>query len=617
MEKILIVVGAILLIVAVTEIAPRIRVPAALALVVIGAAIGIMPIVPALHLDPEWILVGVLPPLLYAAAVQMPAMEFRRDFGTISALSVLLVLVSALALGFFFWAVVPGIGLATGVALGAIVSPTDAVATSIAKKLGVPSRVTAVLEGESMLNDATSLVLLRAAIAATAATISFWGVLVNFAYAVVLAVAIGAVVGMLNLRVRARVHDPAVNTAISFTVPFLAYLPTEELGASGLVAAVTAGLITGAGATRFLTPRHRISDTQNWRMVAMLAEGGVFFLMGLELFGLMGDVVNEHNGVQHAVWLGLAALGVALAIRAVYIVPLVWWVDRRRQRGEAMRPILENYTATATAGASKRDDARVRRRFTRWRRRFHLRRHPDPDKTSPTTMSPETAGRINARITRALADIDYYDDAPLGRKEGVIMVWAGLRGVVTVAAAQTLPDDTHSRSLLVLTAFVVAAASLLLQGGTLSWLIRRLRLPDTVEDKRAERLRLRADMDATMQTAMAQSEVVREIPWLRVRIEQATREAEDIDEGDVEDGDMSDGDRSEGANPGPVMGTGATYGLNLAERAQMRAVRREIIAVQRARLLSLRREGSYSSEALSRVLNQLDAEEISLDLQGG
>lgn len=197
------------------------------------------------------------------------------------------------------------------------------------------------------------------------------------------------------------------------------------------------------------------------------------------------------------------------------------------------------------------------------------------------------------------------------------MVWAGLRGVVTVAAAQTLPDDTHSRSLLVLTAFVVAAASLLLQGGTLSWLIRRLRLPDTVEDKRAERLRLRADMDATMQTAMAQSEVVREIPWLRARIEQATREAEDIDEGDVEDGDMSDGDRSEGANPGPVMGTGATYGLNLAERAQMRAVRREIIAVQRARLLSLRREGSYSSEALSRVLNQLDAEEISLDLQGG
>ncbi|MDF3282506.1 cation:proton antiporter [Gordonia sp. N1V] len=628
MEKILIVVGAILLIVAVTEIAPRIRVPAALALVVIGAAIGIMPIVPALHLDPEWILVGVLPPLLYAAAVQMPAMEFRRDFGTISALSVLLVLVSALALGFFFWVVVPGIGLATGVvvpgiglatgvALGAIVSPTDAVATSIAKKLGVPSRVTAVLEGESMLNDATSLVLLRAAIAATAATISFWGVLVNFVYAVVLAVAIGAVVGMLNLRVRARVHDPAVNTAISFTVPFLAYLPTEELGASGLVAAVTAGLITGAGATRFLTPRHRISDTQNWRMVAMLAEGGVFFLMGLELFGLMGDVVNEHNGVQHAVWLGLAALGVALAIRAVYIVPLVWWVDRRRQRGEAMRPILENYTATATAGASKRDDARVRRRFTRWRRRFHLRRHPDPDKTSPTTMSPETAGRINARITRALADIDYYDDAPLGRKEGVIMVWAGLRGVVTVAAAQTLPDDTHSRSLLVLTAFVVAAASLLLQGGTLSWLIRRLRLPDTVEDKRAERLRLRADMDATMQAAMAQSEVVREIPWLRARIEQATREAEDIGEEDADDEDMIDGDRSEGANPGPVIGTGATYGLNLAERAQMRAVRREIIAVQRARLLSLRREGSYSSEALSRVLNQLDAEEISLELQGG
>ncbi|MGC4935563.1 cation:proton antiporter [Gordonia sp. DT30] len=603
MEKILIVIGAILLIVAVTELAPRIRVPAALALVVIGAVIGITPFVPAIHLDPEWILVGVLPPLLYAAAVQMPTMEFRRDFRTISALSVVLVLVSAVALGFFFRAIIPGIDLATGVALGAIVSPTDAVATSIAKKLGVPSRVTAVLEGESMLNDATSLVLLRAAVAATAASISFGGVVLNFAYAVVVAVVIGGVIGVLNLWVRARVADPAVNTAISFTVPYLAYLPAEELGASGLVAAVTAGLITGAGAVRYLTPRHRLSDTQNWRMVEMLAEGGVFFLMGLELFGLMRDVADEHDGVGHAVWLGLAALGMSLVIRSIYIVPVVWLIDHRRQRGQAIRPYLENYTARPTAGASSDEQSPIRQRLRRWGWRLRFRHKRDPDQASPNTMSPETAGRINARITRTLADINYYDEAPLGRKEGVIMVWAGMRGVVTVAAAQTLPTDIHSRSLLVLTAFVVAAASLLLQGGTLTGLIRSLHLPDTTENKRAERLRLRGEMDQTMRTAMAQSELVRQIPWLRARIEQASHEAEQDDGSD----DGNEGDIT----------SGASYGLNYTERAQLRAVRREIIAAQRRHLLRLRREGSYSSEALSRMLNQLDAEEISLDPQLG
>ncbi|NDK89325.1 sodium:proton antiporter [Gordonia desulfuricans] len=595
MEQILIVIGVILLITAVVEIGPKVHVPSALALVVIGAVIGILPVVPAVHLDPEWILVGVLPPLLYATAVRMPAMEFRRDFGAISALSVVLVLISALVLGLFFWAVVPGISLATGVALGAIVSPTDAVATGIAKKLGVPSRVTAVLEGESLLNDASALVLLRAAVAAMAASISFGGVVLNFFYSVIVAVVIGAVIGMLNLRVRARITDPAVNTAISFTVPYLAYLPTEELGGSGLVAAVTAGLITGAGAVRHLTSRHRISDTQNWKMVEMLAEGGVFFLMGLELWGLIVDVGNEHDGVQHAVWLGMAALGVTLLVRAVYVVPLVWWLERRRRRGEALRPVLEGFTATPTV-ATEPEARGLRRRFSRWQWRFRFGSRRDPDLGGMTVVSPETAGRINARVTRALADIDYYDDAPIGPKEATIVVWAGLRGVVTVAAAQTLPTDTPARSLLVLTAFVVAAASLLIQGGTLSWVIRSLRLPDTAGDTRAERLRLRAEMDQTVQQVMATSDTVRDVPWLRDRIEQANREADDDEDG---------------------VGSGATFGLSNTERAQMRVVRREIIKAQRADLLRMRRQGKYSSETLSKVLSQLDAEEISLDLQGG
>ncbi|MFT4126803.1 MAG: sodium:proton antiporter [Gordonia sp. (in: high G+C Gram-positive bacteria)] len=593
MEKVLIVVGAILLIAAAIEVGPRVHVPGALLLVVIGSAIGLIPPVPEVHIDPEWILVGVLPPLLYSAAVQMPTMDFRRDFRAISALSVLLVVISAFLLGAFFWMVLPGIGLATGVALGAIVSPTDAVATGIAKRLGVPSRVIAVLQGESMLNDASALVLLRAAVAAMAASISFGGVVVNFGFAVVVAVLIGGFVGWLNLRVRARIRDAAVSTAISFTVPYLAYLPTEELGASGLVAAVTAGLVTGAGAVGHLTPSHRISDTQNWHMVEMIAEGGVFLLMGLELWGLLRDVHRDHDGILHAVWLGLAALAVIVVIRAIWMVPMVWWLERSRRRGDAIRPMLENYTVTPTAGSGDAPNV-VRRKLSRWKWRARFTRSRTPAELP--AVSPETAVRINARITRALADLDYYDDAPLGAKEGAILVWAGMRGVVTLAAAQTLPEDTPERPLLVLTAFVVAAASLLLQAGTLPWLIRSLRLPDRTATDIAERKALRAALDRLAQEVMATSVKVQEVPWLRARIEQATREAEESDDG---------------------VGGGATTGLSFADRAEVRKVRREIIKAQRDELLNLRREGNYSSAALSRMLKQLDAEELALYPQTG
>ena len=227
MDKILLVVLAVLGVAAANVIGPRIRVAPPLILVVVGAVIGIMPFVPAFSIDPQWILVGVLPPLLYSAAVSFPAMDFRRDFRAISALSVVLVLISSVALGFLFTLLIPGLSLAAGVALGAIVSPTDAVATNIAARLGVPNRVIAVLRGESMLNDATSLVLLRTAIAAAGTSVAFGGVALNFMWSVFIAVVVGALIGALNIWVRSRVADATVNTAISFTVPYLAYLPVE------------------------------------------------------------------------------------------------------------------------------------------------------------------------------------------------------------------------------------------------------------------------------------------------------------------------------------------------------------------------------------------------------
>ena len=234
----------LLCVAAVSALSNLTRVAAPLLLVLFGALAGFLPVMPAIDIEPEWILIGVLPPLLFSSAVSVPTMNFRRELRSITGLSVSLVVVSSLLLGWFF-SVTLHTSYAWGVALGAIVSPTDAVATAIARRVGVPHRVLTMLEGESLLNDASALVLLRSAIAGMAASVSLWGVAGDFLYAVALAVAIGYAVGWLNLRIRARIKDSTVNTIISFTLPFIASLPVELLGGSGLVAAVVAGQRSG------------------------------------------------------------------------------------------------------------------------------------------------------------------------------------------------------------------------------------------------------------------------------------------------------------------------------------------------------------------------------------
>lgn len=148
MGFLIVVVLALLVITAATTLERRLGVAAPLLLVVTGIGASLLPFVPAVHVEPDWILTGVLPPLLYSASVSMPAMDFRREFTAISGLSVALVVASALILGTFFAWLIPGLGLGWGIALGAIVSPTDAVAASIVKRVGVSTRVAAVLEGE-------------------------------------------------------------------------------------------------------------------------------------------------------------------------------------------------------------------------------------------------------------------------------------------------------------------------------------------------------------------------------------------------------------------------------------------------------------------------------------
>ncbi|OAH51871.1 cation:proton antiporter [Microbacterium oleivorans] len=464
-ETLLGLVVALLVVASTTVIGRWAGIAAPILMVAVGVGGSFLPMFDDFVLDPEWILLGILPPLLYSAAVSMPAMHFRREFGAIAGLSVFLVIGTALALGLFFMIAIPDLGFAWGVALGAIVSPTDAVATSIIKRTPVSKRVVAILEGESLLNDATALVLLRTAVAAAAASFSFWGAVGTFAYAVVVAVLIGAVLGWLNLTVRKRATDPTVNTVLSFTVPFLAAVPAELLGASGLVAAVVAGIITGVGGPRVFSARNRLSDAQNWRTVELILEGFVFLFMGLQLTSILSDVEKAHEGIAPALLIAAGAWLLTVIVRAAYVAPLLALLSMSARRVRRLQPRLETI---AQRLETEEGEAQLVDAFARRGRR----------------VSRGTVRRFGPRVTRGLADIRYFQEAPLGWREGTLVVWAGMRGAITLAAAQTLPEDTPLRSVLVLIAFAVAVVSLVGQGASVAPLVDALTPAGSADESR-------------------------------------------------------------------------------------------------------------------------------------
>ena len=175
-------------------------------------------------------LLGFLPPLLYSAAIRTSIIDFRHNLRPIAYLSVLLVLITALGVGLVTWWLLP-VSFPIALALGAVVAPPDAVAaTSIARSVGLPRRVVTILEGESLVNDATAITCLRVAIAAIGGSFSLVDAGIGFLIALVGGVAVGLAVGMLAVLIRIRVRRPVYDTAISFMVPFAAYLPAEELG---------------------------------------------------------------------------------------------------------------------------------------------------------------------------------------------------------------------------------------------------------------------------------------------------------------------------------------------------------------------------------------------------
>ncbi|WP_353940530.1 cation:proton antiporter [Streptomyces sp. HUAS MG91] len=574
MEVTLIAVVGVASIVAVAAFSQRLGLAAPLSLVVVGIALSFVPGVPVVQLDPEWVLAGVLPPLLYSSAVNMPAQDFRRDIKAIGGLAVLLVAVSTLGAGWLLHLLMPDIGWPAAFALGAVISPTDAVAaTSVGRKLGLPSRLLTLLEGEGLVNDASALVLLRSAVAAMAGAVSLWGVAGQFVFSVAVAVVVGVVVGLVNVRVRALLDDTVLNTAISFVVPFVAYVPAEEFDASGVLAVVVCGLVTGHLSPRLLRARDRIGEAMNWRTLAFLLESSIFLLMGLGLKTLLDEAHAHENGLGagRVILYGLALTGLVIVVRMVFTVPLVALVRRDARRAAASKPLIERMQ-------ERLDTFDLSERFT-----------------------PRKKAHIERRVQRTSADIDFRLTETLGWQGGVVLAWSGMRGAITVAAAQTLPEDTEYRAQLIVIAFVVAVTTLLLQGLTLPAVIRTVRIPgDDPQRLREEYGRLVTEMSDAGVASLDDAQESGDAPPAlldRVRQDSLIR-PRDAD---------SEEDRKRAA--------AAFQGIDDAHLVYLR-LRLRVVSAERDALLAARTRGSYSSRALQGAQHVLDLEEARLEQFG-
>jgi monovalent cation/hydrogen antiporter len=306
------IVGFVLVTVTVTGLSGRVNWSAPVALVVVGAGISFIPGVPDITIDPDLILYGVLPPLLFAAAIQTSFRDVRARRDSILALSVGLVVFTAFVAGLATWALVPGIGLAAAIAFGAVIAPTDAVAvTAVAGRTPLPRRVLTILQGESLLNDATALVTLSAAITAISGVLNAGVIAAEFGLEVVVGVGIGLLVGWVLSLIRRQLQAPVLDTSISLVAPYLAFIAAQLLHGSGVLAVVIAGLLLGFRSPTIQSAEARVAERINWRTIEYLLENAVFLFIGLNLRPIVAAAWDQGPGLGGTI---LACIGILFAL---------------------------------------------------------------------------------------------------------------------------------------------------------------------------------------------------------------------------------------------------------------------------------------------------------------
>ncbi len=300
-------------------LAPALRIPYPILLVLGGLAIGVVPGMPNVELDPELIFFGVLPPLLYGAAFFTSLSDLRANVRPIGLLAIGLVVATTLGVAVVAHAAIDGLTWPAAFVLGAIVSPTDPLAaTAIARRLGVPRKLVAIVEGESLVNDGTGLVLYRVAVAAVL-TGSFSAVATGgqFVLSVVGGVGVGLAVGWIVRQVRRRLDNPPAEITISLMTGYFAFVPAELLGFSAVLAAVTAGIYLGWHTPELTNAQVRLQGIAVWEIVQYLLNALLFVLIGLQL----PVVIDALGDISTARLLGYAALvcGTVIAVRFAWV----------------------------------------------------------------------------------------------------------------------------------------------------------------------------------------------------------------------------------------------------------------------------------------------------------
>lgn len=544
--------------------------PAPLLVTVVALAASFLPFVPDLDIDGHVLLSLVLPPLLYSAALDVSFVGFKRSLPQIRRLGIWLVLLTALAVGFVAWWILPSLTLPGALLLGAIVAPPDAVsAAAIGRRLGLPRRIMTVLSGESLINDATSLTLYRVFAAILAgATVSVWGGVLQFLLAVGVGVAVGLVFGIVLHQLRMRISDPVVIGTFGLLAPFGAYAIAEHLLGSGVLAVVAMGLYVG-----YNSPRTDYTTRQQekplWLSADLLLESFVFAYIGLQFPRVLSDLGSESVG--QILLLSGAVLLVVVIVRPLYIYPTSAWSnfqDRKR---------LERWDRGVESGEFEKRHRRSRR----W--------------------GNYTADELRSHIVR-----EQMAGLTLTWKDSAVISWAGMRGVVTLAIAVAAADlatlDTEASHAIVVVAFIVTVGTLLLQGLTLPMLIRGLgieRDADEAEDE-AALAEVREKSREAGKAYLAEKRVEWESKYGEVDLsvfdaftKRMTRVEKDTDEAQkVEDA------------------------VTRPSYDDLVALSRGWLQVRRDILLAERDAGNLDEEVMRELIAAMDAEELALDTRG-
>jgi NhaP-type Na+/H+ or K+/H+ antiporter len=475
-QLLLIIVGGI----AVSAFAHRRGMQPGLVVVVLAAGASFIPGVPRLELDSELILAVVVPPLLYSAARAASASGFWQNLRPILTLGVTLVVLTAGVAGLVGSWLMPSIGLPAALLLGAVLAPPDTITTvSHGDELGLPRRVSAILTGESLVNDATALTLFGlAAAAAGAGETLFENAFGLFAYTVASGLAVGAVFAVIALWLRPRLHNPVLETSLALLLPFTAFLTAEQIHASGIIAVVTAAVAFSLNIS--LDPQHqypgayrtRLQEDAVWPVLDFLLETFVFAYIGLQLRFVVVDL--GHAAARPGLVTTLVSAAVLLVTVILFRLGAVWayfaWWGWRARAFERR-----------LAG-----DPRFRERFERHRAARDQRRR--------------------RRLKQASGEWRGPLGPPTGR-ESLIVGWTGMRGILTLAAAAAVPhtlrngEEFPGRDAIQAIALFVTLGTLLIQGTTIPMLVRRLHIDVGGERQQAADLLARGRAIATQAVA--------------------------------------------------------------------------------------------------------------------